>query len=359
MNPFFLFLVGTLLLCSCKNEPQMPAFGEMPQPVHVAEVVEQEAPLFLEVMGRIDSPLMVELKAQVSGRLASMHVTQGKLVKKGDLLFKVDPTPFQVLLDQALAAQQKDEAALHFAQAKLERFRPLAKQEYVSPLHYDEYLNEVETLTAQTLADKAAVDSAKINLDYCCICSPMEGKISEARVDPGNLVGPHDTVPLTVIRQLNPVDVRFHLAQKDFQKIKGQSQQKVEVLLPDATKPHCAGDVYFVDNHLNVKSGTILCKATLPNDDSTLWPGEYVRVRLMTKTLPHALFIPFAAVQLGQEGSFVYVVKPDQTVEKRMIHVEARREGQAILAEGLQAGEQVVIDGQLNLRPGSKVEIKK
>ncbi len=349
-------LIVFAFLTGCKQGPQAHPFGDFPKPVHVADVVERDMPIYLEVMGRLDSPLTVELRAQVSGRLEAMHVAQGDLVKAGDLLFTLDAAPFQAAVDQAAATLKKNERLLSFAQAKLERYKPLAKQDYVSQLQYDQFQNDVETLTAQTLIDQAALDSARILLSYCSIHARMDGKIGEAHVDPGNLVCSSDAVPLTELRQLDPIHVRFSLAQKDFQTIKAhQSDLSVQILLPGETTPHCLGKVYFIDNHLNLESGSILCKGALENSDFSLWPGEYVRVRLLTKHLPKALLVPLAAVQIGQEGSFVYVVKPDDTVEMRQVQVEAHVDGQAVISKGLNAGEVAVIDGQLNLRPGSKV----
>lgn len=354
----FLFLI--LILASCQSQPQGNPFGEKAQPVHVAEVKAQDVPLYIEVMGRIDSPLTVELRAQVTGKLKEMHVAQGQEVKAGDLLFTIDPAPYQASVDSAKATLKKDEAALAFAKTKLERYQPLAKQEYVSQLHYDQFHNDVDTLASQALCAQAALDLAEIDLGYCTITAPMDGKIGEARVDPGNLVGPQDPTPLTELRQLDPIQVRFALTQNDFQAIKVTHRDMdlaIEVIEQNGNKR--MGQVYFIDNHLDTSTGTLLCKGILTNEDRALWPGEYVRVRLMTKTLPQALLVPIAAVQLGQSGPYVYIVKPDMSVDMRLVTVEARQDGQVVISSGLQAGESAVIDGQLNLRPGSKVSVSK
>lgn len=355
-------IVGAIALNSCKSQPQGHAWGEKAHPVHVAEVESREMPIYLEIMGRIDSPLTVELRPQVAGKLASMHVHQGDEVKAGDLLFTIETAPFQSSVDQAAATLKKDEAALAFAKAKLERYKPLVKQDYVSQLHYDQYVNDVETLASQTLCDQAALDLTQINLGYCSIRAPMDGKIGEAHVDPGNLVSPNDATPLSELRQMDPIDVRFSLTQKDFQTIKATHRDMelaIEILLPGEESTTHLGNVYFIDNHLDLNTGTLLCKGKVDNGDRALWPGEYVRVRLLTKRLPHALLLPTAAVQLGQSGSYVYVVKPDMTVEMRPVEVETRRDGFAIISQGLIAGEIAVTDGQINLKPGSKVEVAK
>lgn len=357
-----LFLLSALVLGSCNSQPQGNPFGAPSMPVHVAEVQTRDVPLYIEVMGRIDSPLTVEVRAQISGRLDAMHVAQGNEAKAGDLLFTIDPDPFKASVEQAAATLKKDEAALGFAKAKLERYKPLAKQDYVSQLHYDQFANDVETLTSQTLCDKAVLDNAQINLGYCAIKAPMDGKIGESRVDPGNLVGPGDQIPLTVLRQMDPIDVRFNLTQKDFQTIKSTHRDMdltIEVILPGDQAPQRTGQVYFIDNHLDLGTGTLLCKGKLANGDRSLWPGEYVRVRLLTKRLSDARLVPAAAVQLGQSGSYVYVVKSDMTVEMRSVEVEARMDGLAVISKGINAGEIAVIDGQVNLRPGSKVSVAK
>lgn len=367
-NVICLILLGCLFLQGCKNASQSP-FGAHPQSVHVAEVVQRETPLYLEVVGRIDSPVKVSLRAQVNGRLSAIHVGQGDEVKAGDLLFTIDPAPFQADVDQAMATLKKDEASLAFAKAKLERYKPLVKQDYVSQLHYDQYTNDVETLTAQTACDKAALERAQINLGYCKIRAPMDGKLSQARSDPGNLVGPSDAIPLTELRRLDPIDVRFSLAQKDFQTIKATHRDMdlaIGILLPGEKEPSHFGKVYFIDNHLDLGTGTILCKGQLANSDRSLWPGEFVRVRLMTKVLPQALLVPEAAIQVGQEGPYLYIVKtvmendqPQLKVEMRNVEVQAKINGFAILAEGIKVGDQVVIEGQINLKPDSLVAISK
>ncbi|MCE5316553.1 MAG: efflux RND transporter periplasmic adaptor subunit [Parachlamydia sp.] len=354
------YLILLLILASCKSQPQGNPFGDKAQPVHVAEVKAQDVPLYIEVMGRIDSPLTVELRAQVNGKLKEMHVAQGQEVKAGDRLFTIEPASYQASVDQARATHTKDESALTFAKAKLERYQPLAKQEYVSQLHYDQFHNDVDTLASQALCSQAALELAEIDLGYCTITAPMDGKIGEARVDPGNLVGPADPTPLAELRQLDPINVRFTLTQKDFQAIKATHRDMelaIEVIEENGNKK--TGQVYFIDNHLDTSTGTLLCKGKLANEERALWPGEYVRVRLTTKSLPQALLVPIAAVQLGQSGPYVYIVKPDMTVEMRQVTVEARQDGQVIISSGLNAGESAVIDGQLNLRPGSKVSVSK
>lgn len=350
----FCLLALYLSGCSSSSKPPSRAF-----PVIVAEVTQEDVPVYLEAIGNVYSWSTVQVRAQVSGKLLKAHVQQGQDVKKGDQLFTIDPKPYQAALDKAKAILQKDEATLAFDKQKVTRYQELVKKNYVAQLTYDQYATDVKTLEAQVAFDKADVDLNTINLAYCYILSPIDGRISQFTVDPGNIVTPNDTTPITEIRQITPANVQFALPQKDFQEVKKIFKQtiKFEVLLQESKAPIQTGEVYFIDNHVDLSTGTILLKGRVENKERILWPGEFVRVRLLLKTTPKAILVPPGAVQVGQQGKYVYVLKADNTVDLRIVTTGVRYNNRIVIEKGLNPHEIVVVDGQINLRPGIKVSV--
>lgn len=350
----FCFLTASFWGCSTGSPPPARAF-----PVIVAEVIQEDVPIYMEAIGNVYSWATVQIKAQVSGKLLKAHVQQGQDVKKGDKLFTIDPKPYKASLEKVKAILQKDEATLSFSKQKVTRYIDLLKKNYVAQLTYDQYATDVKTLEAQVAFDKADVDLNTINLAYCFIISPIDGRISQFNVDPGNIVSPSDTSPITEIRQITPANVQFSLPQKDFQELKKIFSQtiKFDVLLQDSKTPIQTGEVYFIDNHIDLSTGTILLKGKVENIDRSLWPGEFVRVRMLLKTTPQAILVPQGAVQIGQQGKYVYVLKQDNTVELRLVTTGVRYHKNIVIEKGLNPHDIVVVDGQINLRPGVKVTV--
>lgn len=350
-------LLWTFSGCSKKEKE------EIKYPVTVADVIQKDTPIFIESIGNAYSLYTVQIRPQVGGIIIDAHVKQGQVVKKGDLLYKIDPRPFQAALDQAKGALIKDQATLRLAEVTAKRYADLVQKDFISKLNYEQYVANIDTAQGQVLIDQAAVAIAQINLDWTTVLSPIDGKISQFNIDPGNLVVPNDTNALTDLRSISPADIRFYVNQTDYiavQKAMRENQLKFEVYMPQNPDNIREGKIYFYDNHLDLSTGTILIKGTVPNEDEYFWPGEFVRVRLQLRVQPNALLVPEEAIQYGQKGSFVYVFNPEtSTVDYRSI-VKGERVGKMFLIEnGLEPGEKVVTRGQVNLRPNAKVYLSK
>ena len=340
--------------CGKKPQHQRP-----PVPIKVEKVIQQDVPIFIEAIGNIYPNIDVAIKVQVTGTLLSTHVHEGDEVEVGNLLFTIDPRPYKAALDKAQAMLDKDVAQLNYAQKTLERHKELSEKNYVSPLNYDQLVAAVETGKAQVAMDNADFEAARLNLNYCAIHSPIAGHVGAFSVQPGNIVKIGDPA-LTSVRQFSPALVFFSIPQKALMEVqKNQCQElfKMEVYLPHATDGVLSGEVYFIDNHLDLSTGTVLLKGRVSNEDEVLWPGEFVKVHLLLRTEPQALLVPLEAVQRGQKGPYLYLVKPDLTTELRLVQTGETVNGYMLVKDGLQADDLVVTEGQLNLRPGAQVMI--
>lgn len=347
------------LLTGCQSDPLPPPMERMVTVV-TAPVAEQDTPIYLETIGNISAPQMVQIKAQIEGKLHAIYVGEGQDVTQGDLLFEIEPHRYQAGLARVEALTKKNAVSLEFARNKFSRHEILAEKEYVSKLNYEQYASDVELYQAQALIDQAELDLARLDLDYCTIRAPITGKVSQYNLTPGNLVSPNDAIPLIEIKQITPIYVNFYLSQEEFQQFKNRqvSDSTLRVLLPHQEEGGYEGQVFFIDNQFDLSSGSILLKGQLPNDDRNLWPGEFVKVRLLVRMIPNAKLVPLAAVQLGQQGEYIYVVRPDMRVELRQVKSLGRFEHHAIFDKGIEKGEVVVIDGQISLHEGALVKIK-
>jgi membrane fusion protein, multidrug efflux system len=314
------------------------------RPVAVAKVVAKDVPVYLDEIGTCAAYETVQVQAQVSGQIIGRHFQDGADVKKGDLLFTIDPRPFQATLDQA-----KAQAALD--QTTLKRQEDLRARKVISQQDYD-------TAVANAQKSQAAAEAAQVNLDFCYIKSPINGRIGLRNVDVGNLVGP-STPPLVIIQGLDPIYTDFTVAENDLplvRKYLGGPNLKVETYLPDGSIAPRMGDLYFIDNAVQPGSGTVKARGVTPNPDRALWPSEFVRVRFILDMLKDAMLVPSQAVQVSQSGPFVFVVKPDNTVDLRPVKPGQRQEGDlTVIESGVKDGETVVVTGQLALAPGAKV----
>jgi len=297
----------------------------------------------------------------VEGAVTAVHLQEGQCIKTGDLLFTIDPRPFQVRLKQVQANLARDNAQLENARALLKRNASVVAKGYVSQEQYDQAAANAEALAATVRADEAAVEDAQIQLAYCSIRAPITGCAGEVYVDQGNVVKANDPDhPLVVIRQIRPIFVGFSVPERYLPEVrKYSSMQKLIVLAAptghDATP--VKGELAFVDNSVNIATGTILLKAAFANADQALWPGQFVNVTLQLTSQPRAVVVPSQAVQTGQQGQYVFVLKPDQTVDYRPVSVDRTMDGQTVVAQGLQPGDKVVTDGQLRLFQGATVKI--
>ncbi|MBA3816760.1 MAG: efflux RND transporter periplasmic adaptor subunit [Parachlamydiaceae bacterium] len=351
---FFLFTLG-----GCKSIKPQPE--ERAYPVTIAAVEQRDVSISIESIGNVFSLQIVQIRPQVGGVITHAYVEQGQYVKKDDPLYQIEARPFKDRLDVAKATLTKDTASLKFAQIRVERYSDLVKKDYFSKLNFDQYTTEVEAAKGQKMIDEANVALAELDLEWTTIMSPIEGKISQFNVDPGNLVVANDPKALTDIRQITPADIRFNLTQKDFiavQKAKDEGTLKFEVFLPQKVEEPRSGQIYFIDNHFDLSTGTILIKGSVENNDELFWPGEFVRVRLNLGTISKASLVPEEAVQVGQDGPFVYVYIPEkERVEYRLITKGEKVGQQVVIEKGITSAEKVVTKGQVNLRPGSKVKI--
>jgi multidrug efflux system membrane fusion protein len=315
------------------------------RPVLVAKVVNKDVPLYLDEIGTCAAYETVQVQAQVSGKIMQRHFQDGADVKKGDLLFTIDPAPYQAALDQAKAQAALDQVTLK-RQADLRSKGVNAAQDY-------------DTAVANAQKSQALAEAAQVNFDYCYIKSPINGRIGLRNVDIGNLVGP-STGSLVQIQGLDPIYTDFTIAETDLGLVKkylGGPNVKVQTWSSDTKAASRTGDLYFIDTAVQPGSGTVKARAVTPNPDRAFWPAEFVRVRFILDTLKDAKLVPSQAVQISQSGPFIFVMKSDNTVDLRPVKPGQRQDGDmTVIESGVQADETIVVTGQLALAPGAKVE---
>jgi len=330
-------------------------------PVTAAAVQQRSVPLTTKAIGNVEAFSTVAIRALVSGELGKIHFKQGQDVQKGDPLFTIDPRPLQAALDQAVGTLAKDKSQLANARALEVRWKKLFDEGIASKEDWDQYRTSADTSAGLVAADEAAAENARVQLSYATIRSPISGMTGNLLVYEGNLVKANDTTPLVTITQATPIYVTFAVPEGELAKVNGARAAgpvRVEAALPSDEAHPVAGFLSFVDNAVDATTGTIRLKATFENALRRLWPGQFVRVTLTTGVDENALVVPSQAVQNGQDGPYVYVVKDDLTVEPRPVKPGAGVEGVVVITKGLAAGERVVTDGQLRLSPGAKVELK-
>jgi len=345
-------------LTGCGGTEQAPP---PPVPVTVAQAVVQPEPLSLSVVGTVEPIEAVSIKAQVGGVITQVNFMEGEDVKVGQLLFQIDPRPFQATLDAAEAQLAKDKALASNADVQSNRYADLVRKDYVAKEQYDAARTQAEVLKAAVQADEAEVEQARLNLAYASITAPIEGRTGSLLVKKGNVVKAND-VPLVVINQMQPIRVSFAIPAGQLPLVQkystGNSLQVHVKPSRDGNYRKIEGRLSFVDNFVDSDTGTVTLKAEFTNEEGYLWPGQFVDTELVLALEPTALTVPAGAVVTGQEGTFVFVVGDDKKVEKRSVKVNRSVGGDVVLDEGVKAGETVVTDGQLRLVPGTLVEIK-
>jgi membrane fusion protein, multidrug efflux system len=334
-------------------------------PVVVSTVARKTVPVQVEAVGKVEPLSTVAVLARVGGELTGVHFTEGQEVQKGQVLFTLDPRPYQAALDQAQAAVARDKAVAANSASDLKRYGDLVQKEYVTREQYDRIAAETTSAGATVKADEAAVEAARLQLEYCTIRSPLSGRTGSLLVHQGNLVKANDAQPLVVINQIRPIYVSFSVPQAQLpaiERYRSAGRLTVEALPAEGggapQQGPQQGTLSFIDNQIDRSTGTILLKATFPNESRTLWPGQFTKVRLTLARQADAVVVPAQAVQTGQQGQYVYVVRPDQTVEPRTVQVSRTVGGDTVIAAGLTPGETVVTDGQLRLAPGVKVKTR-
>lgn len=329
-------------------------------PVTVAVAQQKDVPLQIKAIGSVQPFSSVAVRALAGGQLMSVSFREGDEVHRGQLLFTIDARPYQASLAQAQANLARDEAQLHNAQSEAARYADLIKKDYVTHEEYDKIVSGAEAAKAVVAADRAAIQTAQLELSYCQIHAPIDGRTGSLQVHAGNLVKANDTTPLVVINQVHPVYVQFAVPEAQLARLRARFAGKpvpVEAV-PQGGGQAEQGTLSFVDNAVDPATGTITLKATYDNHDGALWPGQFVNVAVTLADRPNSIVVPAQAVQNGQRGQFVFVVKNDNGVEMRNVTVAQSTPQESVIDKGVNAGETVVTDGQLKLTPKSKVEVK-
>jgi multidrug efflux system membrane fusion protein len=330
-----------------------------PVPVTVAEAGEGDVPIYFDGLGTVQAINTVAIRTQVNGKLQSVNFVEGQHVNKGDTLAVVDPRPFQAVLDQAKAKRVEDEAQLTADQKDLDRFKSLVGKGAGTQQAVDQQQAKVDNLKATIQADQAGIESAETQLSYATITAPIDGHVGFRQVDAGNIVSTADQTPITVLTEIKPAMSIVTLPQRDLAALR-EAMLKGEVAVvafdQDNTRELARGKLLLIDNQIDQTTSTIKLKTSFPNDDERLWPGEFVRVRVLVDTLKNVVTVPPAAVQRSSQGLFVWVIKQDNTAENRSITAGPSDDEATVVASGLKPGERVVVSGHYRVRAGVKVE---
>jgi multidrug efflux system membrane fusion protein len=334
-----------------------PSFERPPAAVTLAVATARDVPVYMDEIGKTVAREMVTVSPQVTGRLEEIRFTDGGDVKKGDLLFTIDPRPFQAQLDATLATLAQQKAELDLARTQYKRYADLVVTKAVSQAEYDIRKSAVAVDEAQVKQAEAAVETARLNLQYCTIHSPIDGRAGRRLVDTGNVVEANKT-PLLTIQKIDPIYADFTVNQNELTAVQDNMRRgslKVEVRLQDEDDKPLPGQLTFLDNAVADATGTVQLRATVDNRERRLWPGRLVKVRLVLSTLKSAVLVPSIAPQMSAKGSFVYVVKDDSTAELRLVKTGQAQGNLVVIEEGVKPGEKVVVNGQLGVTPGGKV----
>ena len=343
------------------GEKSQPSFERPPAPVTVATAVAEDVPIYIDAVGKVAAREVVSIQPQVSGRIVKIHFTDGADVKIGELLFTIDPRPYQAQLNQAEANLAEAEAVLNLAKTNFARVEAVSDPRAVSRQDYDAKKSAMQGAEAQVRQNRAAVETARLNLEYCTIRSPINGRAGQRQVDIGNVVSPNNG-SLLVIQRLDPIYADFTITEKDLSNVQRNMASRTlrtEVRLPDDDSPPRQGKLTFVDNAVQEGTGTVKLRATLANGDRRFWPGRFANVRLILATQQQAVLVPADAPQVSAKGPYVYVVKQDFSAELRPVSPGQRQGDRIVINQGLKAGERVVVQGQLGVTPGGKVAIAK
>lgn len=326
----------------------------------VAGTAEQkEVPVYLDGLGTVQAFNSILVRSRVDGELTEVRFTEGQEVKRGDVLAVIDPRPFQAAVDMAEAKKRQDEAQLANAKLVLTRNEDLLRKHVLDQQTYDASRYQADVLAATVQGDQAALDSAKTQLSYTQLLSPIDGRVGVRQVDQGNIVRASDATGVVVVAQLHPISVSFTLPEGNLRDILKQSAdgQRLPVVAFNRANTDSLGrgELAVVDNQIDQTTGTVRMKATFPNDDLSLWPGQFVNARLLLTTR-RGVVVPASVVQRGPNGTYAFVIGPDSTVQMRPVKVAQTENGETLLDGGLEPGQRVVVDGQYRLQPGSKVE---
>jgi multidrug efflux system membrane fusion protein len=364
---FFLGCVVILAACSggpAADEPKANSKEKPAVPVTVAVVLSKDVPVQATAIGNVEAYSTVSVKSRVAGELVGVHFQEGQEVKEGDLLFTIDKAPYEVALKEAQARLEKDQALARKAQDDVKRNMPLAEKDFVSRQAYEQYKSSSEAAEAEVKADVAAIENLQLQLSYCTIRSPISGRTGSLLIQRGNLIKANDDNKfLVTIYQIQPIYVTFAVPERylgDINRAMKETKPEVQAYVAGDTRSTdpLSGTLTFVNNTVDVSTATIRLKASFPNKDRRLWPGQTVNVVLTLGMQPKAVVAPSEAIQTSQSGPYAFVVKQDGSAEMRPVMVARSTNGEAVIEKGLSPGETVVTDGQLSLTPGTRVSIK-
>ena len=360
MNKHFLpaLVLCAAALAACGKSAPLPA-QRPPKPVVAVSAEVRDVPRYLDEIGRCVAFQTVLIRPQVSGPITSIAFTDGAELKKGDLLFTIDPRPYQAVLDRAKATLAQDQAKAAYDLSQLQRNQKLSDRQVSSAQDLDSAKSAEKSSQATLLADAASITAAQINLDYCTIRSPIDGRAGKRVVDIGNIVD-SSTPSLLQIQRQDPIYAEFTIPESSLacvRKFLASGNPDVMISFPEHPEINRVGKLDFLDSGVRPDSGTVVLRANIPNADRLFWPGQFVNVRLLLETIKDAVLVPSEAVQIGGAGPFLFVVKPDDTVEMRAVKVGQRQGDLVVVSEGVRAGEMVVVTGQLGISPGAPVKI--
>lgn len=361
MKMLLCFLLITCCFFSCAKKQQVKT-QKRSYPVAVATAIKKTVPIYIDTTGHVVPISAIDVKSRVEGILTKAYFKEGQDVKKGDLLFTIDKKPFTAQLDESKAILQESIASLAFADDKVRRFKPLVEEDYYSIINYEELKTTAAIDKATVAQNKANVDLASINLDYCSIYAPVDGKAGMYQIDPGNMVFANKDETLVTINQIKPIYVTFTIPENQLQRLfdaRKNGEVQIDAAHCDLAGKCCQGKLNMIDNQIDTSTGMIKVRGIFPNDDSTLWPGEFVQTRLIFYQRQDAIIIPYQAVISTPDGHAVYVLTKNDTVEMQYIKLGQREDGNIIVEKGIDAGDIVVTEGQLNLSSGVSVSVKK
>lgn len=346
-----------LILTGCESKPESAGSGPQAIPVVASAPTIKDITLYLESIGTLQPSVFMEVRPRTNGTLMEVFAKEGQWVRKGTPLFKIDPQPYEIKVQEAQAQLDIDQAGYEALQKKLERFRGLAQKDLVAQTEWDDLESQTERAKGVVLLDDARLDAAKLDLEYCTISSPIDGRVGKLDAHPGLLVAANQTAPLASISKMDPLIVEFTITEKEFAKIPKEAL-KIELL------SHCVSDVCkeaavtFLDNHFDPKTGLLLVRGKVDNRDHNLRPGQSVKVRIPIAVSSAAKVIPQRAIRYNQQGPYVYVVQEDMTVALRQLILGSELGNEQIVKEGIDEQEKIILDGHLRVSPGIKVEIK-
>jgi len=345
-----------------KESRKGPGKGPPAVPVTVERVEQQTVPVRLRAIGNVEAYATVSVKARVDGQIIAVDFKDGVPVKKDEILFRIDPRPYESTLRQAEANAQRDVAARDQARSQEKRYQELLDKNFISKEAYAQIRTNAETADATAKASRAALENARLNLEYCTIRSPLDGFVGKTLVQAGNLVRANDVNPLVVINQVRPIYVNFAVPEQSLPEVRQYMTRgplEVEVVPTDLQQQHPRGRLIFIDNAVDPSTGTIHLRAQFDNVEAALWPGQFVNISLQLYEQSNALIVPTQAVQSGPEGEYVYVINAEMVAELRRVKVQRTDGDRTIIGEGVAKGELVVTRGQLRLGPKVKVQIAK